>query len=115
MLARRRTSGLACPSSSQAASSFTTPAVSVPVLSVHSTSMLPRFSIEFSRRTITPSLAMRLAPCERVMLTMAGSSSGVSPTASASANSSEAIGGLSMKMLMARTTTTMVSMIRVSR
>ena len=84
-------------------------------MSVHSTSMLPRFSIEFSRRTITPSLAMRLAPCDSVMLTMAGSSSGVRPTASARANSSEAMAGLAMKMLIASTTTTITSMMRVSR
>ena len=58
---------------------------------------------------------MRFAPCESVMLMMAGSSSGVRPTAKASANSKEAIGGLAMKMLMAITTTTITSMMRVSR
>ena len=115
MPARRSTASLGWPSTSIAPSSCTTPAVSVPVLSVHSTSMLPRFSIEFSRRTITPSFAMRLAPCDRVMLTMAGSSSGVRPTASARANSSEAMAGRSRKMLTASTTSTITSITRVSR
>ena len=69
----------------------------------------------FSRRTITPRRAIRLAPCERVMLTMAGSSSGVRPTARASANSSESMGGLDIRMFVARTATTITSMMRVSR
>ena len=77
--------------------------------------MLPKFSIEFSRRTMTPRLAMRCAPWESVMLMMAGRSSGVRPTASASAKSSESIGGLARKMLTARTMTTITSMTRVSR
>ena len=49
------------------------------------------------------------------MLMMAGKSSGVRPTASASAKSSESKGGLARKMLIAKTTTTITSMTRVSR
>lgn len=49
--------------------------------------MLPKFSMAFSRRTITPRSARRCAPRERVMLRMAGSSSGARPTAKAIANS----------------------------
>ena len=115
MPASRSTAVLGLPALSTAPSSATTPAVRVPVLSVHNTSMLPRFSMALSRRTITPRLAMRLAPCDSVMLTMAGSSSGARPTASARANSSEATAGLSMKMLMASTATTITSMMCVSR
>ena len=89
--------------------------MSVPVLSVHSTSMLPKFSMEFRRRTITPRLAICCAPWESVMLMMAGRSSGVRPTASASAKSSESISGLARKMLTAKTMTTITSMTCVSR
>ena len=60
-----------------------------PVLSEHSTFMLPKFSIAASRLTITLSSAMRRAPCARFTLMIAGSSCGVSPTASASANRNE--------------------------
>ncbi|OPZ76354.1 MAG: hypothetical protein BWY79_01661 [Actinobacteria bacterium ADurb.Bin444] len=45
--------------------------------------MLPKFSIAARRLTITFSWAMRLAPCAKLMLMMAGSSCGVSPTARA--------------------------------
>ena len=47
--------------------------------------MLPKFSIAASRFTITFLSAIRRAPWERLMLMIAGSSCGVSPTASASA------------------------------
>ena len=45
--------------------------------------MLPKFSIDARRLTITFACAMRLAPWARLMLMIAGSSCGVSPTASA--------------------------------
>ena len=61
----------------------TTPSVSVPVLSEQSTFMLPKFSMDARRLTITFAGAMRLAPWARLMLMIAGSSCGVSPTASA--------------------------------
>ena len=62
-----------------APASCTTPSVSVPVLSVQSTSMLPRFSIALRRRTITPRRAISAAPRARVTLRIAGSSSGLRP------------------------------------
>jgi len=46
--------------------------------------MLPKFSIDDSRRTITLPAAIRFAPWARLMLMMAGSSCGVRPTATAS-------------------------------
>ncbi len=55
--------------------------------------MLPKFSIAFSFRTMTPRLAIICAPCASVML-MAGRSSGVRPTARANANSKESSAGL---------------------
>ena len=45
--------------------------------------MLPKFSIDASRLTMTLARAIRLAPWARLMLMIAGSSCGVSPTASA--------------------------------
>ena len=45
--------------------------------------MLPKFSIEASRLTITFPCAIRLAPWARLILMIAGNSCGVSPTASA--------------------------------
>ena len=55
--------------------------------------MLPRFSIAFRRRTSTPWRAIICAPRARLTLRIAGSSSGLSPTASATENSSVSIGG----------------------
>ena len=60
--------------------------VSVPVLSVHNTDMAPRSWIEASRLTMTLRPAMRRAPRESVTVVIIGSSSGVRPTASATAN-----------------------------
>ena len=45
--------------------------------------MLPRFSIASRRRTMTPCLLMARAPADSVTLTIAGSSSGERPNASA--------------------------------
>ena len=67
------------------------PPVSVPVLSVQKTSMLPRFSIASRRRTRTPRCAIVRAPRASVTLTIAGSNSGDRPTASAMANSSDSM------------------------
>src|SRR6516164_949899 len=58
----------------------------VPVLSVHNISMLPRSWIAPSRLTMTCARAMRRAPRASVTETIIGSSSGVSPTARATAN-----------------------------
>src|SRR5665647_709359 len=61
--------------------------VRVPVLSVHKMFMLPKFSIADSRFTMTPFLDMAIAPLERLIVIIMGKSSGVSPTANATANS----------------------------
>ena len=62
------------------------PSVSVPVLSVHSTSIAPRSWTAERRFTMTRCRVSRIAPRESVTETIIGSSSGVSPTASATAN-----------------------------
>ena len=59
--------------------------VSVPVLSVQRTSMAPKFWIALSRLTMTRFRAMASAPLERQTVTIIGSISGVSPTATARA------------------------------
>ena len=59
--------------------------VSVPVLSVQSTSIAPKFWIEFSRLTMTFLRLMAMAPLDRLTDTIIGNISGVSPTATASA------------------------------
>ena len=67
--------------------------VRVPVLSVHKTSMLPRFWIAASRLTITLWAAMRSAPRDRVTETTMGRSSGVRPTAKATAKRNDSSQG----------------------
>ena len=64
---------------------------------------------------MTPRLAMARAPAESVTLTMAGSSSGVRPTARATANSSDSISGRCSRRLVVNTKMTITVMIRVSR
>ena len=59
--------------------------VSVPVLSVQSTSMAPKFWMEFRRLTMTFFFDIASAPLDRQTETIIGSISGVSPTATASA------------------------------
>jgi hypothetical protein len=59
--------------------------VSVPVLSVQMTVVLPRVSTADSRRTITCRPTMRETPNARVTVIMAGRPSGIAPTASATA------------------------------
>ena len=76
--------------------------------------MLPKFSIAFSRRTMTPRSAIRWAPRDSVRLSIAGSSSGARPTARAMANSSASTGGLAPNTLMANTTSTSTSITFVS-
>ena len=60
--------------------------VSVPVLSVHRMSIAPKFWIASSRLTTTFLRASRTAPLASVEVTIIGSISGVSPTATESAN-----------------------------
>ena len=59
--------------------------VSVPVLSVQSTSIAPRFWMALIRLTMTFFFAIAIAPLERQTVTIIGSISGVRPTATASA------------------------------
>ena len=65
------------------------PSVSVPVLSVSRISMSPRSSMHTRRLTRTPWWARRRDPVARLVVTTAGSSCGVIPTAIASENSSD--------------------------
>ena len=62
--------------------------MSVPVLSVHSTFMAPKFWIELRRLTMTFLRDIAIAPLARLTVTIIGSISGVRPTATATANSS---------------------------
>ena len=55
--------------------------VSVPVLSVHSTSMAPKFWMALRRLTMTFLRDIAMAPLARLTVTIIGSISGVSPTA----------------------------------
>ena len=81
------------PAASRAWSKVIAPSVSVPVLSVKSTWMLPRSSIVTSRLTSTFRRASSRDPAARLTLTMAGSSWGVMPIAIASENSSASMSG----------------------
>ena len=70
-----------------ARSSLMTPLVSVPVLSTHSTSMPPSVSMASSRLTMALPEAIVRAPRDRQTVTISGSISGVSPTATDTPNS----------------------------
>ena len=76
--------------------------------------MLPKSSIELRRRTITCDAAIRCAPRASVMLTIAGSSSGVRPTASASAKRNESTTGRCRYTLMAKIAITSSRVIWIS-
>jgi len=104
-----RSSGWPC--TSYAPPTRATPSVSVPVLSVHSTLMLPRFSIASIRRHSMPPSASVCAARARLTPRIAGNSSGLSPTASASANSNVSTGGRPSTTLIANTSTTITSML----
>src|ERR1035437_915592 len=77
--------------------------VSVPVLSVHNTSMAPKFWMEFSRLTITFLRLMASAPLERQTETIIGSISGVRPTATAIAKKKASFQSCLVKPLMRKT------------
>ena len=64
---------------------------------------------------MTPRLLMARAPAESVTLMIAGSSSGDSPTASATANSSDSITGRSSSRFTVSTKRTMTTITRISR
>ena len=80
-----------------------TPSVSVPVLSVKSTSMLPRSSIATRRLTRTRLAASARDPDERLTVTMAGIISGAMPTAMASEKRSASISGRDRMTFAAKT------------
>ena len=77
--------------------------------------MLPRFSMAFSLRTSTPCEAMDRAPLARLTVNIAGSSSGLRPTANATENSSVSTGGRPRKMCVTKTTSTITSIAIVRR
>ena len=77
--------------------------------------MLPRFSIAVRWRTSTPWRAIICAPRARLTLRIAGSSSGLRPTASATENSSVSMGGRPFTTWMMKTRKTMISMALVNR
>ena len=85
---------LSSPAESVYASRRTVASVRVPVLSVHRTSIEPRFWMAVWRLTIMPSRANRIAPRDSVTDITIGRSSGVSPTASATANRNDSSHGL---------------------
>ena len=87
--------------------------VSVPVLSVQSTSIEPRSWIALWRLTIICRRAMRSAPRASVTDTIIGSSSGVRPTASAIANRKDSSHGLCMKTLTSSTNSTISTVSRM--
>ncbi len=60
-------------------------------MSVHNTSMAPKFCIASRRLTTTFLRDSSTAPLARVVVTIQGSISGVSPTATDSANSSASV------------------------
>ena len=83
-----------------------TPGVSVPVLSLHRMSMLPKFWMAGRCLTMTCSRAMRSAPCVSVTEVIIGRNSGVSPTPSATANSSDSNASCLRAMLTSRMNST---------
>ena len=84
--------------------------VSVPVLSVHSTSMAPKFWMALSRLTITFARDMASAPLARLTVTIIGSISGVRPTATATANSSASSQSCLVRPLIRNTAGTITTM-----
>ena len=96
------------------ASRTTRSCVSVPVLSVHSTSIAPKFWIASSRLTITFLRDSVTAPRASVEVTIIGSISGVRPTAIDSANSNACSQSPLVKPLIRKTIGTITSMKRIS-
>src|ERR1039458_10519982 len=77
--------------------------VSVPVLSVHKTSMAPKFWIEFRRLTMTFFFDIAKAPLDRQTETIIGSISGVRPTATASEKKNASFQSCLVRPLMTKT------------
>ena len=90
------------------------PCVSVPVLSVHSTSIAPKFWIALSCLTMVFSRAIAMAPRARLALTIIGSISGVRPTAMAMAKKNASIQFPLMRPFRKNTIGTITSMNRMS-
>ena len=88
--------------------------VSVPVLSVQSTSIAPKFWIASRRLTMTFLRDSRTAPLASVEVTIIGSISGVSPTATESANRKASIQSPLVKPLTSSTIGTITSAKRIS-
>ena len=88
--------------------------VKVPVLSVQSTSIAPRFWMALSRLTMTFFLPMATAPLVRQTVTIIGSISGVRPTATASAKKNAWAQLPLVSPLMTKTSGTMTNMNRSS-
>ena len=80
--------------------------VNVPVLSVHNTFIAPRSWIADRRFTITLRFAICIADRASVTVTIIGSSSGVRPTASATANISDSNIGRAKTMFTTSTNST---------
>ena len=87
--------------------------VSVPVLSVHSTSIAPKFWMALRRLTMTFLRDMAIAPLARLTVTIIGSISGVRPTATATANSSASSQSCLVRPLIRKTAGTMTRMKRI--
>ena len=88
--------------------------VNVPVLSVQSTSIAPRFWMALSRLTMTFFLPMATAPFDRHTVTIIGSISGVSPTATATAKKNAWVQLPLVNPLMTNTSGTITNMNRIS-
>ena len=112
--ARASTRELGRPLLSTAALRSMAPWVRVPVLSVHSTFMLPRSSIASRRRTITLARARRRAPDDRLTATMAGSIWGETPMASARENRTASSAGLPNATFTTRMTAVSMPVTRAS-
>ena len=102
----RSTALVSCPARPTCRASLMRASVSVPVLSLHSTSIAPRSWIADRRFTITDLRDRRIAPCASVTDTTIGSSSGVSPTASAKANRKDCSKGRCISRLASSTNST---------
>src|SRR5450432_4835574 len=91
----------------------TFPSVMVPVLSEQRMFILPKFSMDDNRFTMTFFLAIALAPVAKLTVIIAGSNWGVSPTASASENKNDSSAGLCKTTLMANMMITSISVISI--
>ncbi len=86
----------------------------MPVLSVHSTSIAPKFWIALSCLTTTLRRLIASAPLARLAVTISGSISGVRPTATEIANRNASRKLPLSHQLIAKTTGTITAMIRIS-